>query len=89
VLMKRGDVMIRDVRHIHRGTPNPSETPRPMVVIGYSRRWLHRPEVNIRVPRETLVGLPERAQRWLRFNPVFDTLTEALLGAESYRAFAY
>jgi hypothetical protein len=48
--MRRGDVMIRDVRHIHRGTPNLSATPRPMVVIGYSRRWLFRPEVSIRVP---------------------------------------
>lgn len=89
VLMKRGDVMIRDVRHIHRGTPNPSNTPRPMVVIGYSRRWLFRPEVNIRVPRETLQSLPERAQRWLRFNPVFDTLEAALSEGESYRLFAY
>jgi ectoine hydroxylase-related dioxygenase (phytanoyl-CoA dioxygenase family) len=89
VLMNRGDVMIRDVRHIHRGTPNPSPIPRPMVVIGYSRRWLFRPEVNIRVPRDVLDGLPERAQRWLRFNPVFETREEAALEGESYRAFAY
>jgi ectoine hydroxylase-related dioxygenase (phytanoyl-CoA dioxygenase family) len=89
VLMNRGDVMIRDVRHIHRGTPNPSDTPRPMVVIGYSRRWLYRPEVNIRVPRDVLAGLPARAQRWLRFNPVFDTREEAAQDGESYRAFAY
>jgi ectoine hydroxylase-related dioxygenase (phytanoyl-CoA dioxygenase family) len=89
VLLNRGDVMIRDVRHIHRGTPNPSATPRPMVVIGYSRRWLFRPEVNIRVPRTVLASLPERAQQWLRFNPVFDTEAEAALEGESYRAFAY
>jgi ectoine hydroxylase-related dioxygenase (phytanoyl-CoA dioxygenase family) len=89
VLMNRGDVMIRDIRHIHRGTPNPSDIPRPMVVIGYSRRWLFRPEVEIRVPRETLDGLPERARRWLRFNPVFDTLEEALSAGETYRVFAY
>ncbi|HEY8571356.1 phytanoyl-CoA dioxygenase family protein [Phenylobacterium sp.] len=87
--MNRGDVMIRDVRHIHRGTPNPQETPRPMVVIGYSRRWLFRPEVNIRVPAEVLVALPERARRWLRFNPVFETKAEAAQQVESYRAFAY
>jgi ectoine hydroxylase-related dioxygenase (phytanoyl-CoA dioxygenase family) len=87
--MDRGDVMIRDVRHIHRGTPNPSATPRPMVVIGYSRRWLHRPEVNIRIPAEVLVALPERARRWLRFNPVFETRAEAAREGESYRAFAY
>src|SRR5581483_1682121 len=29
--MARGDVMIRDVRHIHRGTPNLTGVPRPMV----------------------------------------------------------
>jgi ectoine hydroxylase-related dioxygenase (phytanoyl-CoA dioxygenase family) len=89
VLMNRGDVMIRDVRHIHRGTPNSSPIPRPMVVIGYSRRWLFRPEVQIRVPQCVLSGLPERAQRWLRFNPVFDSI-EAVAGeGETYRAFAY
>jgi ectoine hydroxylase-related dioxygenase (phytanoyl-CoA dioxygenase family) len=88
-LMNRGDVMIRDVRHIHRGTPNPSGTPRPMVVVGYSRRWLNRPEVGIRVPRPTLEALPERARRWLRLNPVFDTVEEAAAGGERYRVFAY
>lgn len=87
--MDRGDAMIRDVRHIHRGTPNRTAIPRPMVVIGYSRRWLHRPEVNIRVPAEVLVALPERARRWLRFNPVFETRAQAAQQEESYRAFAY
>jgi hypothetical protein len=88
VYLKRGDVVIRDVRHIHRGTPNRSDTPRPMVVIGYSRRWLNRPEVNITVPRAVLEGLPERAQRWLRLNPVVDQLPDAE-ALESYRVFAY
>jgi ectoine hydroxylase-related dioxygenase (phytanoyl-CoA dioxygenase family) len=87
--MRRGDVMVRDVRHIHRGTPNLGDTPRPMVVIGYSRRWLFRPEVNIRVPAAVLAGLPPRAQRWLRFNPVFETADEAARQEETYRAFAY
>lgn len=89
VFMQRGDVLIRDVRHIHRGTPNRTTTPRPMVVIGYSRRWLHRPEVQIRVPSDVLGALPERARRWLRFNPVFASAAEAAQPGESYRAFAY
>jgi ectoine hydroxylase-related dioxygenase (phytanoyl-CoA dioxygenase family) len=89
VLMNRGDVLISDVRHIHRGTPNPSDRPRPMVVIGYSRRWLFRPEVQIRLARETLEQMPERAKRWLRFNPVFETAAAAAQEEESYRAFAY
>jgi ectoine hydroxylase-related dioxygenase (phytanoyl-CoA dioxygenase family) len=87
--MSRGDVMIRDVRHIHRGTPNRTMTPRPMVVVGYSRRWLHRPEVQIRIPADVLVALPERARRWLRHNPVFESRAEADRSEESYRAFAY
>jgi len=36
-----------------------------------------------------LVALPERARRWLRFNPVFETKAEAAQQVESYRAFAY
>lgn len=87
--LSRGDVMIRDVRHIHRGTPNVSGCPRPMIVIGYSRRWLLRPEVEIRVPRPVLEALPPRAQRMLRHNPVFETIEEAALASESYRHFAY
>ena len=87
-LMSRGDVLIRDVRHIHRGTPNPSAAPRPMVVIGYSRRWLFRPEVQVRIPREVWEGLSERARKWTRFNPIVGSLAEAEPD-ETYRAFAY
>lgn len=89
VLMKRGDVLIRDVRHIHRGTPNQTVEPRPMVVLGYSRRWLFRPEVQIRVAREILEQVPPRTRKWLRFNPVFNTLEEAEKNEELYRSFAY
>ncbi len=88
VTMKLGDVMIRDVRGLHRGTPNRTPEPRPMVVIGYSRRWLFRPEVTIRIPREVHAGLSERARRMLRFNPVVESLDE-LPEREVYQAFAY
>jgi ectoine hydroxylase-related dioxygenase (phytanoyl-CoA dioxygenase family) len=88
VTMALGDVMIRDVRAIHRGTPNRTARPRPMVVIGYSRRWLHRPEVNIRVPQSTFAGLSERARRLVRFNPVVAD-SEAAGAGETYRDFAY
>lgn len=79
---------ISEVRHIQRGTPNRTAMPRPMVMIGYSRHRLNRPEVSITVPRGVLETLPERARRWLRLNPVVDQLPES--GAvESYRQFAY
>jgi len=87
ICLKRGDVMVRDVRHLHRGTPNHTPTPRPMVVIGYSRRWLFRPEVNIRIPRDTYDQLSERAKFWLRFNPIVDSLDEE--GGEVYQTFAF
>lgn len=86
--MALGDLMIRDVRAVHRGTPNRTPTPRPMVVIGYSRRWLFRPEVSIRVPAGTLAGLSERAKRLVRFNPVVSD-EEADGSKESYRNFAF
>jgi ectoine hydroxylase-related dioxygenase (phytanoyl-CoA dioxygenase family) len=86
--MRAGDVMIRDVRGLHRGTPNRTKSPRPMVVIGYSRRWLFRPEVSIRVPRAALDGLSERARRLLRFNPVVESL-EDRPESEVYQSFAY
>lgn len=88
VTMKLGDVMIRDVRALHRGTPNRTREPRPMVVIGYSRRWLFRPEVTIHIPRAVHAGLSERARRMLRFNPVVESLDD-LPEREVYQAFAY
>jgi hypothetical protein len=86
--MRMGDVMIRDVRAVHRGTPNLTDTPRPMVVIGYSRRWYFRPEVQIRIPQGSWDGLSELGRRLLRYNPVVpdDTLVQ---GEETYRSFAY
>ncbi len=86
VLLKRGDVMIRDVRHLHRGTPNLTTIPRPMVVIGYSRRWLFRPEVSIQMPRAVWETLSERAQFWLRYNPIVEEVQES---EEKYQSFAF
>jgi phytanoyl-CoA dioxygenase PhyH len=88
ITMKLGDVMIRDVRGLHRGTPNRTSAPRPMVVIGYSRRWLFRPEVNIRVPRAALETLSPRAHRLLRFNPIVEKV-EDKPDTEIYQSFAY
>jgi hypothetical protein len=86
--MKMGDVMVRDVRCLHRGTPNRTDTPRPMVVIGYSRKWLYRPEVHIDVPRSEFEKLSERAKHMLRFNPLIDELPKTP-ARETYKAFAY
>ncbi len=86
--MAMGDVMIRDVRALHRGTPNRTDLPRPMVVLGYSRRWLNRPEVHIRVPRSAWDGLSPTGRQLLRHNPIVDDADLHQKG-ETYRAFAY
>jgi hypothetical protein len=86
--MRLGDVMVRDVRGLHRGTPNRTDTPRPMVVIGYHRRWLNRPEVSIRIPRAALETLSGRARRLLRFNPIVESL-DSQTEPEIYQSFAY
>ena len=88
ITMKSGDVMIRDVRGLHRGTPNYTSEPRPMVVIGYSRRWLFRPEVSIHIPRATFDNLSPRARHLLRFNPIVESLDD-LPETERYQSFAY
>ena len=88
ITLQLGDVMIRDVRGLHRGTPNRTETPRPMTVIGYSRRWLFRPEVSIQIPRQELEKLSPRARHLLRFNPVVESL-EHRPEMEVYQAYAY
>jgi ectoine hydroxylase-related dioxygenase (phytanoyl-CoA dioxygenase family) len=86
--MELGDVMIRDVRALHRGTPNNTDEPRPMVVIGYSRSWYFRPEVHIDVPVDLDQRLSPRAKRLLRHMPRVAEL-DALPAAEAYKKFAY
>jgi len=81
-------VMIRDVRGLHRGTPNRTQEPRPMVVIGYSRRWLFRPEVSIHIPRPEFDNLSSRARNLLRFNPIVESLDD-VPEVERYQSFAY
>ncbi len=88
LMMNLGDLMIRDVRAIHRGTPNKTDVPRPMCVIGYSRRWLFRPEVSIRIPQATWENLSDTARHLLRYNPRVESLDE-IDTAEIYQAFAH
>ncbi len=88
ITMKLGDVMVRDVRGLHRGTPNNTREPRPMAVIGYSRRWLYRPEVSIQIPRATFEKLSARGRQLLRFNPIIESLDD-LPEMERYQSFAY
>ena len=83
-----GDVMVRDVRAVHRGKPNTTDRPRPMVVRGYSRRWYFRPEAEIRVPQNRWNKPSPGGRSLLRFNPVVPD-GEATGAPEKHRSFAY
>ena len=39
LLLKVGDVLVRDPRCVHRGTPNTTDTPRPVAVFSFERAW--------------------------------------------------
>ena len=64
--LQRGDVMIRTPLALHRGTPNKTDTPRPMVVMGYVMHWLHTPKVELTLPRAYYESLPAEAKSLLR-----------------------
>lgn len=61
-----GIALLRDPRVWHRGSPNTSDEPRPMLAINYTRDWyrfaLHRPALDRAVYEE----LPEPGRRLFR-----------------------
>lgn len=66
-----GDVLIRDVRTVHRGTPNTTDQPRGVAVISYVRAWYRREghQSENRMPAATWAMLSEREQHLLRLIP--------------------
>lgn len=74
--MKLGDAMIRTPLALHRGTPNRTDRPRPMVVLGYVMHWLYTPNVDLTLPRADYERLPEATRKLLRCQ-VVDQLPEA------------
>ena len=86
LLLRPGDVMIRTPLALHRGTPNRTDEPRPMVVLGYVMHWLHTANVELNVPRDFYERLPQRERELLRCNVVDELPAEA---HETYVKFAY
>jgi ectoine hydroxylase-related dioxygenase (phytanoyl-CoA dioxygenase family) len=86
VTLDLGDVVIRTPLALHRGSPNRTREPRPMVVMGYVRPWLYTPNVDLTVPRHVHDSLSTEARRLLRCRVVDDLPNEV---TESYLRFAY
>ena len=75
VTMAMGDVMIRTPFQLHAGSPNVTDRPRPMVVLGYVCGWLRTDNVSMDVPRGYHESLDERTRRLLRCE-VVDALVD-------------
>jgi hypothetical protein len=72
VPLEIGDVLIRSPWAVHRGTPNTTETPRPLITVRYVRRWYadDSREVNS-IPRRVWQSLTPEQQDLMRF-PIGD-----------------
>lgn len=68
VPLEIGDVLVRHPWALHRGTPNATDEPRPLVTIRYVRRWYAdgSREVNV-IPSSVWRTLTEDQQRVMRF----------------------
>ena len=67
LLMQVGDVMIRDPRCLHRGTPNKTDTPRVVAVVSFMRPWFCRRRSDTHpISRSLWESLSEREQRLLQ-----------------------
>lgn len=68
VTLESGDVLIRHPWALHRGTPNVTDTPRPLVTIRYVRRWYadYSREVNA-IPPAVWQSLTMEQQNMMRF----------------------
>ncbi|OUL24701.1 phytanoyl-CoA dioxygenase [Nostoc sp. RF31YmG] len=84
--MQPGDVMIRTPLALHRGSPNRTSQPRPMVVMGYVMHWLHTPKVDLTLERDYYESLPEKLRQMLRCQ-VVDRLPKEKV--ETYVNFKY
>ncbi len=67
LLMEAGDVLIRDPRCLHRGSPNLTDTPRVVAVISFMRPWFcRRRRDTYPIARSLWNTLSEREQRLLQ-----------------------
>lgn len=84
--LRPGDVMIRSPLALHRGTPNRTPRPRPMIVMGYVMHWLHTRKVDLTLPRDYYDRLSPRNQELIRCQVVEKLPEEA---TETYINFEY
>lgn len=84
--MEAGDLCLRWPYALHRGSPNRTDRPRPMVVMGYVMHWLRTLKVDLDVPRNFYDTLDPRLRAMLRCS-IVESLPEEK--AEAYVEFEY
>jgi hypothetical protein len=62
--LKKGSMWVQDVRTLHRGTPNPSDQPRPELVVCYCRSWFAIGHY-VEMPQAAYDALSERGKKLL------------------------
>jgi ectoine hydroxylase-related dioxygenase (phytanoyl-CoA dioxygenase family) len=72
VILEVGDVLIRHPWALHRGTPNRTSTPRPLLTVRYVRSWYDdRSRDVLSISSSVLESITEDQRRMLRF-PIGD-----------------
>ncbi len=61
-----GSILLRDTRTWHRGSPNRSDAPRPMLALMYTRSWFHFPLHRPAIDRDVYEGLPDPGRQLFR-----------------------
>ncbi|MBW3621957.1 MAG: phytanoyl-CoA dioxygenase family protein [Armatimonadetes bacterium] len=72
LLMNEGDLLIRDLRAWHRGTPNRGTRSRPNVALVYTRPWYRFEQKPPALTRRQLEGVSEKARTMLRHAHITD-----------------
>jgi hypothetical protein len=70
--MEAGDVVIRDLRMWHRGTPNRSDRSRPNVALVYTRPWYRFEQKPPAIPRGRWESLSDHERALFRHAVVTD-----------------
>ena len=72
MLIPAGSLVIRDMRCWHRGMPNKTAQPRPMLALVYFRRFHHEPDnstiFRYTLPEDNWQSLPDIGKNIYRFN---------------------
>jgi hypothetical protein len=73
-LLKAGDILMRDPRVWHRGTPSNGTRSRPNLALVYSRGWFRfeNHPVRIKIPRATYTAFDDKLKKMCRYCAILE-----------------